>query len=140
MALSAAALYVADRQAETGPEHEVPSSQDVRAAALAQVAALAPGVSRSGACLTALRARGVDRERALRVSLLMSLPVSTGAAALTAVRGRALPPLGPAALAALTAYGAARRVPPARRVVVGSVAYRLVVAAAVAARRAKEPR
>lgn len=140
MALSAGALYVADRQAEVGPEHEALSSQDVRAAALAQVAALAPGVSRSGACLTALRARGVDRERAMRTSLLMSLPVSAGAAGLTAVRGRALPPLVPTALAAVTAYGAARRVPPARRVVRASVAYRLVLAAAVAARRAKERR
>jgi undecaprenyl-diphosphatase len=145
MAASAAALWVADRQAESGarerPDHV--TSQDVRAASLAQVAALAPGVSRTGITLTALRARGVDREQALRTSLLMSLAVTVGAAGLTAVRGRARPPLVPSALAAGTAYAAARRVPSARRVVAASVAYRLVVAAAVPvvarARRRRSP-
>lgn len=139
MALSAAALWVVDRQAESGhPRSREVSTRDLTTAAVAQVAALAPGVSRSGVTLTALRARGVERERALRTSLLMSLPVTVGAAGLTAVRGRARPPLVPTALAGVTAYAAARRVPPARRVVSASVAYRLVVAGAVAARRAKE--
>ena len=92
----------------------------------------------AGVTLTALRARGVDREQALRTSLLMSIPVTVGAAGLTAVRGRARPPLVPTALAAGTAYATARRVPSARTVVAASVAYRLVLAAAVAVRRAKE--
>jgi len=140
MAASAAALWVADRQGDSGqrdrPAHV--TSRDVTAASLAQVAALAPGVSRTGVTLTALRARGVDREQALRTSLLMSIPVTVGAAGLTAVRGRARPPLVPTALAAGTAYATARRVPSARTVVAASVAYRLVLAAAVAVRRAKE--
>lgn len=141
MAVSAGALWVADRQADSGPARpEGVTAQDLRAASLAQVAALAPGVSRSGAALTALRARGVDREQALRTSLLMSLPVTAGASWLTAVRGRSLPPLVPTILSAATAYAAARRVPPARTVVTSSVAYRLVVSAAVAARRTKERR
>lgn len=161
MAASAAALWVADRQGDSGPRAlrdrgkgapplggaglprspEV-SSRDLATAALAQVAALAPGVSRTGVTLTALRARGVDREQAFRTSLLMSLPVTVGAAGLTAVRGRARPPLLPTALAGATAYAAARRVPSARRVVAVSVAYRLVVAAAVpvVARRRKDAR
>jgi undecaprenyl-diphosphatase len=55
-------------------------------AGLAQVAALVPGVSRSGATLTALRLAGVDREAAHRFTLLLSLPVTAGAAVLTLVR------------------------------------------------------
>jgi undecaprenyl-diphosphatase len=161
MAASAAALWVADRQAESGhprtrtrdrgkgapplggaglPRSPAVSGRDLTTASLAQVAALAPGVSRTGITLTALRARGVEREQALRTSLLMSLPVTVGAAALTAVRGRARPPLLPTALAGVTAYAAARRAPSAQRVVAASVAYRLVVAGAVAVRRAKEDR
>ena len=74
------ALFAADRRPETvrtvGP-------RQAAAAALAQVLALAPGVSRFGATLTALRLLQVDRAEAQRFSLLMSLPVTAGAAALT---------------------------------------------------------
>ena len=66
----------------------------VRAALLAgaaQVVALVPGVSRSGATLTALRAAGVGRAEAERFSLLMSLPVTAGAAGLTLLRARRAP-------------------------------------------------
>ena len=59
---------------------------DAAAAALAQVAALVPGVSRSGAVLTALRARGVAPAAAVRFSLLLSLPITGGAAGLTLAR------------------------------------------------------
>lgn len=55
-------------------------------AGLAQVAALVPGVSRSGATLTALRLAGVEREAAQRFTLLLSLPVTVGAAVLTLAR------------------------------------------------------
>jgi undecaprenyl pyrophosphate phosphatase UppP len=96
------------------------------------VVALAPGVSRTGATLTALRARGVDREEALRTSLLMSLPVTLGAAGLTAVRARQLPAAVPTAVAGLTAYAAARRVRATEGFVTGSVLYRLAVATGVA--------
>ena len=88
----------------------------------------------AGAVLTALRARGVDREEAFRLSLLMSLPVAGGAAALTAVRGRELPPAVPTALAAVSAYAAGRSLRASRTAVAASVAYRLVVAGAVAAK------
>ena len=47
--------------------------------ALAQAAALAPGVSRSGITLTAARALGVERSDALRLSALLSVPVTLGA-------------------------------------------------------------
>ena len=47
----------------------------------AQALALAPGVSRSGATITAARWRGFSREAAARVSFLMSLPITGGAVA-----------------------------------------------------------
>jgi undecaprenyl-diphosphatase len=45
----------------------------------AQAAALVPGVSRSGATITAGRALGLDRVSATRFSFLLSAPVITGA-------------------------------------------------------------
>ena len=47
----------------------------------AQALALAPGVSRSGATITAARWRGFSRDAAARVSFLMSLPITGGAVA-----------------------------------------------------------
>jgi undecaprenyl-diphosphatase len=148
------ALLVADRQADSPQpapasrdhrkDHRTPVGESFRrppallGAAAAQVVALAPGVSRTGATLTALRAQGVDRDEALRTSLLMSLPVTLGAAGLTAVRGRQLPPAVPTAVAGLTAYAAARRVRATKSVVTGSVLYRLAVAATVAVRLRRE--
>ena len=108
------------------------------AASVAQAVALVPGVSRTGATLTALRASGVPREEALRTSLVMSLPVAVGAAGLTAVRGRQAPPAVPTAVAAAAAFVAARRVSATRGFVRGSVIYRLGLAALVARRLRKE--
>jgi undecaprenyl pyrophosphate phosphatase UppP len=104
-----------------------------RLAGVAQVLALAPGVSRHGATLTALRSRGVDRETAAKTSLVLSLPVALGAAGLTAVRGRGLPPLLPAATAGVTAYAATKRARWSRNALVGSVVVRVGVAAAALA-------
>src|SRR5215204_3682434 len=47
----------------------------------AQAVALAPGVSRSGATITAARWRGFSRDAAARLSFLMSLPITGGAVA-----------------------------------------------------------
>lgn len=111
-------------------------------AALAQVAALAPGVSRAGATLTVLRAVGVDRIAAQRFSLLMSLPVTAGAAALTLARSdrATLCPLAlalstgatTAALAGAAAARAQQRHP--GRSAAGPALYRLGLAAAIAQR------
>ena len=111
-------------------------------AGLAQVVALVPGVSRSGATLTALRLAGVERAAAQRFSLLMSLPVTAGAAVLTLARtprprcSRAVRSLAPGAVTAAVA-GA----PPSRcwtRAAPGSVRgaalYRLGLAAVIAVR------
>jgi undecaprenyl-diphosphatase len=134
--LAASGLLLLAADARSASRSAEPS--DVTAAGLAQVGALVPGVSRSGATLTALRARGVDRQAAVRLSLLMSLPVTGGAAALTAVRARQAPAPVPTLLAAASAYAVTRRLRPSRAWVAGSVLYRLGVAAAVGARLRKE--
>ena len=53
---------------------------------LAQAIALAPGVSRNGATLTAARARGFERAAASELSWRAALPVILGAAALKGYR------------------------------------------------------
>ena len=59
---------------------------DALALGLAQAAALVPGISRSGAVLTAARARGFGRAAAQALSRHAALPVIAGAAALKGVR------------------------------------------------------
>jgi undecaprenyl-diphosphatase len=132
--------------ADTRPQHraDVGPAQAL-AASLAQLLALAPGVSRGGATLTALRLCRVEQAAAARFSLLMSLPVTGGAALLPLarsgpeVRSRLAPLLvtgGPAAAAAGAASAAAWRRRPARPATAAAV-YRLGVAAAVAGRSAR---
>jgi undecaprenyl-diphosphatase len=56
-------------------------ARDALTLGAAQALALAPGVSRSGATITAARWRGFSRDSAARVSFLMSLPITGGAVA-----------------------------------------------------------
>jgi undecaprenyl-diphosphatase len=49
---------------------------------LAQAAAIAPGISRSGATMSAGLLRGLDREASARFAFLMSVPIILGAAVL----------------------------------------------------------
>jgi len=125
-------LWAADRWS---PQERQVGPREAGWAALAQVAALAPGVSRAGATLTALRLAGVERAAAERFSLLMSLPVTAGAAVLTLARSRSLPAGSvPGVLAAAVAGAAAARLVPSGRSAAAPAAYRLVLAAAVAVR------
>ena len=140
-------LWAADRR----PADRPLTGASAGAAALAQVVALAPGVSRSGATLTALRLLRVERREAQRFSLLMSLPITAGAAALTLARSdpgelhQVAPGLAAgvpvAALTAAAATAAVRR--RAGAPVRLSALYRLAVAAATgiaAVRRSREHR
>ena len=111
-------------------------------AGLAQVAALVPGVSRSGATLTALRLAGVDRRAAHHFTLLLSLPVTAGAAVLTLARadrsvaGAVTPGAVAAAVAgATTATLSLRRGSGSAR---GAALYRLGLAAVVVRRLVRE--
>jgi undecaprenyl-diphosphatase len=98
LAAAGVLLWWADARADQpdgDPVHGTPGAsrssppigpREAAYAGLAQVAALVPGVSRSGATLTALRLASVDRAAAQRFTLLLSLPVTVGAAVLTLAR------------------------------------------------------
>ena len=136
LASAGVVLWLADRR----PGDRVVSAGPAAAAAIAQVVALAPGVSRTGATLTALRLLRVDRAAAYRFAALMSLPVTAGAAGLTLVRAdrRDLRDVaGPLAVgvpvAAVTAAAATARTR-AGAPVTASALYRLALAAAVVRR------
>jgi undecaprenyl-diphosphatase len=142
LAAAGVLLWLADRSPQ---EHGV-RGRDAAVAAVAQITALAPGVSRSGATLTALRLLRVERASAQRFALLMSLPITAGAAALSLLRAdrtdlRALGgPLAAgipaaAATAAMSTRGQARR---AAVPVTAAALYRLGLAVVVAARHVKE--
>lgn len=153
LAAAGALLWWADARAERRTHAPGPSSQPAVApprvsareasyAALAQVAALVPGVSRAGATLTALRLAGVDRAAAERFTLLLSLPVAAGAAVLTLARAdRATAcAVAPGTVTAAFAGAAAatlslRRGGGSAR---GAALYRLGVAAVVARRLLRE--
>ena len=92
----AAAMTAADRRPQQrGPGDA--SARDGLALGLAQAAALAPGISRNGATLTAARCRRFTRAHANLLSRTVALPVIVGAAMLKGVRLRRRglePPLG----------------------------------------------
>lgn len=129
-------MWVADRR----PEQRGVGPREAAVAAAAQVAALAPGVSRTGATLTALRAMGVRREAAVRFSMLMSLPVTAGASGLTVARAGRRPPVLPTALSAGAALVAGSSPRGSGRWVSAAAVYRLGFATAVAVRLRRESR
>jgi len=98
----AAALTLADRAPVTRAR---PGVMDGVVLGLAQAAALAPGVSRTGATLAAARARGFSREDASKLSFGVAGPVLGGATVLKALR---LPPTHRriAAIAAASSFAA----------------------------------
>lgn len=77
------AMWLADRRPAVRSQ---PDAADHLAVGVAQAAALIPGVSRSGAAVTAARLRGLDRPASIRLSFRAALPVTIGAAALKGVR------------------------------------------------------
>jgi len=79
-----ASLWLADRgpTVRRGPDA---TARDALLVGLAQTLALAPGVSRAGATLTAARLLGFDRPSSAAISHRAALPVIAGAAALEAV-------------------------------------------------------
>ena len=114
--------------------------------AFAQAVALAPGVSRSGATITAGRALGVERAAAARFSVDMTVPISVGAAAraLAGIDAATLtrlrrPLLVGVASAAITGAASVRFVlhRVGRRGYAAYAAYRLVLAGAVLALHAR---
>src|SRR6476659_2939937 len=72
-------LYVVDRIATLKRSMDELRWMDALTMGLAQILALAPGVSRSGITLSAGLLRGLDRPTAAHFSFLMSGPIITGA-------------------------------------------------------------
>jgi undecaprenyl-diphosphatase len=79
--IGAAALVLADRRAGARAERDA-GIVDGLVLGLAQMTALMPGVSRSGATLAAARTRGFGRAPASRLSWEVALPIVAGASAL----------------------------------------------------------
>ena len=78
LAVFAAVLWVADRSRAERRIGDV-SLRDAVVVGLAQMLALAPGVSRSGVTISAARFLGLDRDSAARFSFLLLLPTTLGA-------------------------------------------------------------
>ncbi|HWX97840.1 MAG TPA: undecaprenyl-diphosphate phosphatase [Solirubrobacteraceae bacterium] len=98
----AAAMALADARPSPGRRQLAQAgAADGLALGVAQALALIPGISRSGATVTAARARGFGRRDAQALSWEAALPVIVGASALEALRAarRGLPPGGRAAMA-----------------------------------------
>jgi undecaprenyl-diphosphatase len=74
-------LWLVDRSAPAVRHLKDFTVRDAVIVGLAQMAALVPGVSRSGATITAGRACGADRPNAALFSFLLSLPITAAAAA-----------------------------------------------------------
>lgn len=73
-------LWVADRLGRRNRQYDALKPWEAITIGLAQALALIPGVSRSGATLTAGLCLGLNREAAARFSFLMSAPITLGAA------------------------------------------------------------
>lgn len=73
-------LWIVDARAPLVRDRSSMRTRDALLIGLAQVLALVPGVSRSGATITAGRALGFDRASAAVFSFLMSMPIILAAA------------------------------------------------------------
>ena len=73
-------LWLVDARASQGRSRAAMTARDAVLVGFAQCLALVPGVSRSGATITAGRALGLDRSSAAVFSFLMSMPIILGAA------------------------------------------------------------
>jgi undecaprenyl-diphosphatase len=107
--LMGALLWLADAKSPRDRERASMTWRDALAVGFAQCLALVPGVSRSGATITAGRALGFDRGAAAVFSFLMSMPIILAAAIFKvpdAVRenGFSLPLLVGVATAALSSW------------------------------------
>lgn len=141
-----AAMALADRRDPEGRRWQDATVADALAIGVVQTTALWPGVSRSGAVLTAARARGFARADAGRISAALAVPAVGGATLLKScrmvrrLRAGTIEPKHLAPLVVVTVTSAASGLtaaPIARRTLDGLplwpfAAYRLGLAAALA--------
>jgi len=90
-----AVLWVVDKRARVDRNLQGMRWRDAVLIGLAQALAIVPGVSRSGATITAGRALGFDRGGAATFSFLMSMPIIAAAAVLKAPEALRAPDLTP---------------------------------------------
>jgi undecaprenyl-diphosphatase len=86
LCVGAAILWLADRWGSRVREMESMTFGGALAIGLAQVLALAPGISRSGISIAAGLLEGLNRRAAARFSFLMATPVVAGAGAFEALK------------------------------------------------------
>jgi undecaprenyl-diphosphatase len=79
LVVMALALWLADHTGRKRRDLDIANWKDAVVVGCSQALALIPGVSRSGATITAGLARRLKREDAARFSFLMSLPITLGA-------------------------------------------------------------
>ncbi len=100
-------LLVAERRgAQTRTEEDI-TTRDALVVGLAQSLALIPGVSRSGATITAGLFQGLDRVTAARFSFLMSVPavVASGLFEARRIGGAGAPGMGVTVVATVISFG-----------------------------------
>ena len=81
-AITAALMFLMDRKSEGARDLHTVSVSSALIPGLFQAAALAPGLSRSGACLFGGLRAGYTREFTVKFAFLMSIPVILGATAI----------------------------------------------------------
>jgi undecaprenyl-diphosphatase len=79
LVIGAAALYAADRLGRRTRELDDLTAPTALTIGFSQALALLPGISRSGATITAGLALGLTREAAARFSFLLATPITLGA-------------------------------------------------------------
>jgi undecaprenyl-diphosphatase len=79
LVIGATALYLADRLGSRGRDLEEVTAPAALTIGFSQALALLPGISRSGATITAGLALGLTREAAARFSFLLATPITLGA-------------------------------------------------------------
>ena len=143
LAAGSVAMAVADARARSDERSEDDARpRDGLVLGVAQTVALAPGVSRYGATLTAARARGFSRSGAQTLSWHSALPVMLGASALQGARlahrgvpaGSAAPLAAGAGSAFLSTLLSARILRRPAHALLPYSLYRLLLAALVLAR------
>jgi undecaprenyl-diphosphatase len=99
-------LLAAERVGKRSRDEEELNSRDAIAVGSAQALALIPGVSRSGATITAGLFRGLDRVAAARFSFLLSIPavVASGLFETRNIGGANAPGMGVTIVATLIAF------------------------------------
>lgn len=102
----ALALYVSDRVGRRDRGEENLNNRDALAIGAAQALALIPGVSRSGATITAGLFRGLTREAAARFSFLLSVPAVVGSGLFEArkIGEKGAPGMGVTVLATILSF------------------------------------